>query len=321
MVYGKGEKYMINQKKLYSIALVSTAMILMLTNITGAAPFAYITGWDGNVSVIDTSTNNVTVIIPLKDYYGGVAVAPDGTNVCVANNSNKGTVAVINTATNNVTSTLNVKENPIAFEQFIAPIPINPTLTIATSASSTSYNVAGQNIIYTYTVTNSENVDISGNITVTDNRTGQIFIPNTNLAPGKSITGTATYVIKQADLDAGSVTNSAYARNNNTNSNTAILTVLALQNSALMVVKSAFPANYSTIGQTITYIYTVTNSGNVNVNGPINIVDSLITGLISIYNKDLGPGQNITGLATYTITHNLWKSIEKSSAKCDFFSA
>ena len=117
------------------------------------------------------------------------------------------------------------------------------------------------------------------------------------------------------------MTNSAYARDNNTNSNTATLTVLALQNPALMIVKSAFPANYSTIGQTITYIYTVTNSGNVNVNGPINIVDSLITGLISIYNKDLGPGQNITGLATYTITHNLWKSIEKSSAKCDFFSA
>ena len=101
------------------------------------------------------------------------------------------------------------------------------------------------------------------------------------------------------------MTNSAYARDNNTNSNTATLTVLALQNPALMIVKSAFPANYSTIGQTITYIYTVTNSGNVNVNGPINIVDSLITGLISIYNKDLGPGQNITGLATYTIIHNL----------------
>ncbi len=59
---------MINLKKLYSIALVSTAMILMLTNITGAVPFAYITGWDGNVSVIDTATNNVTAIIPVKDY-------------------------------------------------------------------------------------------------------------------------------------------------------------------------------------------------------------------------------------------------------------
>ncbi len=99
--------------------------------------------------MIDTSTNNVTAIIPLKDYSGGVAVATDGTNVCVANNSNKGTVAVINTATNNVSSTVNVKENPIAFEQFIAPIPINPTLTIAT-ASSTSYNVAGQNIFLIY---------------------------------------------------------------------------------------------------------------------------------------------------------------------------
>ena len=33
---------MINKHKLYSIALVSTAMILMLVNIVGAAPFVYI---------------------------------------------------------------------------------------------------------------------------------------------------------------------------------------------------------------------------------------------------------------------------------------
>lgn len=71
-------------------------------------------------------------------------------------------------------------------------------------------------------------MDISGNITVKDNRTGQISIPNPNLVPGKSITGTATYVIKQADLDVGSVTNSAYATNNNINSNTVILTVPAM---------------------------------------------------------------------------------------------
>ncbi len=38
-----------------------------------------------------------------------------------------------------------------------------------------------------YTVTNSENVDISGNITVTDNRTGQISISNTNLPQVKAL--------------------------------------------------------------------------------------------------------------------------------------
>jgi uncharacterized repeat protein (TIGR01451 family) len=90
--------------------------------------------------------------------------------------------------------------------------------------------------------------------------------------------------------------------NESTFSNTAALTVISGQIPALTIVKSACPTNYSTVGQTITYIYNVTNSGNVNIKGPINIIDSLINGLISIYNTDLGPGQSTFGLATYTIT-------------------
>jgi YVTN family beta-propeller protein len=62
----KGEKYMINKKEFYSIALVSTAMILVLVSIADAAPFTYITNTDSyNVSVIDTATNTVTPSVPL----------------------------------------------------------------------------------------------------------------------------------------------------------------------------------------------------------------------------------------------------------------
>jgi type IV secretory pathway component VirB8 len=51
---------MISKQKLYSIALLSTAMILMLTSIAGAVPFAYVTNQNsGTVSVINTTTNNV----------------------------------------------------------------------------------------------------------------------------------------------------------------------------------------------------------------------------------------------------------------------
>jgi YVTN family beta-propeller protein len=65
---------MLNKKKLYSIALVSIALVLMLINITDAAPFAYITNsGSNNVSVIDTATNNITAIISastLNNPYG-----------------------------------------------------------------------------------------------------------------------------------------------------------------------------------------------------------------------------------------------------------
>ena len=83
--------------------------------------------------------------------------------------------------------------------------------------------------------------------------------------------------------------------NESTSSNPATLTVTSGQSPALTIVKSASPTTYATIGQTITYIYNVTNSGNVNIKG-------LINGPISIPNTDLSPGQSITGTANYTIT-------------------
>ena len=179
----------------------------------------------------------------------------------------------------------------------------NPALTIVKSASPTNYSTVGQTITYIYTVTNSGDVNIKGPINIIDSRiNGLISIYNIDLGPRQSVIGTANYTITQSDIDGGSVTNSAYANNNNINSNTATLTVTAVQNPALTIVKSASPTNDSTIGQSIIYTYTVTNSGNVNIKGPINIIDSRINSSISIPNTDLAPGQSITGTSNYSIT-------------------
>ena len=95
---------MTNKQKLYSIALVSAAMILMLLSTAGAAPFAYITNINDNtVSVIDTATNNITATVTVGSYPFGVAAT--GSNVYVTNYYS-GTVSVINTTTNSVTATV-----------------------------------------------------------------------------------------------------------------------------------------------------------------------------------------------------------------------
>jgi hypothetical protein len=91
------------------------------------------------------------------------------------------------------------------------------------------------------------------------------------------------------------VTNSAYATNNNADSNKVTLTVTAVQIPVLTIVKSVSPTNDS-------YIYTVTNSGNVNIKGPIKITDSFINRSILIQNTDLGPGQSIAGTSNYSIS-------------------
>jgi len=181
----------------------------------------------------------------------------------------------------------------------------SPALITVKVAAPTTYSTVGQNITYTYNVTNSGNVGIAGPINVTDNTTGTKVVTSGNLNPGQSVIGTANYIITQADLNNGSVTNAAFAtgtfNGTQVTSNTASTTVTAAQGPALTILKSASPTTYSAVGQNITYNYNVTNSGNVVILGPINVTDNR-TGTIHISNNSLAPGQSIIGTTNYTIT-------------------
>ncbi len=54
----------------------------------------------------------------------------------------------------------------------------------------------------------------------------------------------------------------------------------------------ASKGSYYTNGeQPITYFYTVTNSGNVIIKGPINVTDDHLSSSFTISNSDLAPGQ------------------------------
>lgn len=72
---------------------------------------------DDNISVIDTTSNNVTAMVNVNVGLGplGIVVTPDGTKVYVANywaGMGNGTVSVIDTATNTVIATVNVGSYP-----------------------------------------------------------------------------------------------------------------------------------------------------------------------------------------------------------------
>ena len=85
-------------------------------------------------------------------------------------------------------------------------------LTLTVTASPQTFGQVGQTITYTYTITNSGSVPIGPDqFIVTDTGLGIINCgdANTTLAPGQSLTCTATHVVTQADLDAGSLITSA----------------------------------------------------------------------------------------------------------------
>jgi len=88
--------------------------LLMLVNIVGATPYAYIPTYsidESNVVVIDTAINDVVGLISLDNGGDGVSVSPDGAKVYVTNSA-RNSMAVIDTATNTITSTVSTEGTP-----------------------------------------------------------------------------------------------------------------------------------------------------------------------------------------------------------------
>ena len=89
----------------------------------------------------------------------------------------------------------------------------SPQISLTKSANPTSYSGPGTPITYSYAVENAGNVTLSS-ATVTDPMSGLSAIDCGNssnviasLAPGATVTCTATYTTTQADVDAGSISN------------------------------------------------------------------------------------------------------------------
>src|SRR5262249_6505362 len=107
------------------------------------------------------------------------------------------------------------------------PLPPAPHLTLEKKAEESSFDAPGQVLHYTYTVRNTGNVSVAGPVEVADDKAGEASCPalttvgneDDKLDPGEEIPCTATYQVTQADLDAGSVTNTATASAGGTESN------------------------------------------------------------------------------------------------------
>ena len=88
----------------------------------------------------------------------------------------------------------------------------NPHLTIVKDATEESFSAVGDVIHYTITATNDGNTTLT-NVTVTDPNAGALNCtpqtPVSSLAPGGTITCTASHTITQADIDAGHYLNTA----------------------------------------------------------------------------------------------------------------
>jgi len=86
------------------------------------------------------------------------------------------------------------------------------SLDLEKSANTSTYDHVGQVIEYTYTVKNTGDNEIKGTIYITDDKIPDLIIRiDDNLAKGAKVKKTASYVIKNTDLNNYKVTNTATA--------------------------------------------------------------------------------------------------------------
>ncbi|WP_295810032.1 hypothetical protein [uncultured Nitratireductor sp.] len=143
---------------------------------------------------------------------------------------------------------------------------------------------AGERLNYVFTVENTGNVTLS-DVTVSDDRATVVGGPIASLAPGESDATTITgyYDVTQADIDSGSVDNVATATGKDPGGNDVTqvsrppdgnpgdTTDLPIEADGTMsTVKESFlnDANGNgrpDAGETIDYVFTVTNTGNVTL--------------------------------------------------------
>ncbi|MGW2872854.1 DUF7507 domain-containing protein [Kitasatospora sp. NPDC001225] len=178
-------------------------------------------------------------------------------------------------------------------------------LTIAKQADSAGPFQVGDTVHYTYTVTNS-GMTVINSITVSDDHVSSVTCDQTTLTSGQNTTCHGTYTVTAADTQAGHVTNTAHADGTDPQGRPvqsapvqATVTV-GTATSSLAVTKRSDAAGTVYPGDTVTYTYTVTNTGSTTLTG-LTVGDDRVR-QVTCEQTTLDPGQSTTCHGTYTVT-------------------
>jgi uncharacterized repeat protein (TIGR01451 family) len=164
------------------------------------------------------------------------------------------------------------------------------SLGISKSANVASVDQAGDNIVYTVTVQNNGNVTLT-NLVVNDPMTG-LSETIVSLAPGASSSFDTTYQATQADFDTngggdGDIDNTATADSDQTGAVQASAEVDVLYDPDLSIEKMADVQSVDEVGDLINYTITVSNTGNITLDG-VMLSDDLIAASLDNDSDDNG---------------------------------
>lgn len=244
--------------------------------------FDFVVTNTGNV----TLTTPITVNDPMLDAAATCPALPSGGLGPNASITCTGQRSIdqndINTGSVDNTATASSGGTTSASDTVSTPADQQPEISMVKTGVEPASFAPGQTISYTYTITNDGNTTIpsSATMNVTDNRNGVSCpaIPAAGIAPGGTLVCTGSYVIQSADINLGTVTNTATATDGTSTSPPSSATIPADVAPALTLTKTAdpLPAGFAEAGDQITYSFTVQNTGGASFDQPITITDDKI---------------------------------------------
>ena len=227
------------------------------------------------------------------------------------------------TETDTVTASASDDEGNSATADAEATIEIaDPVLTLVKSSTTTEVTTPGQVVPYSYLVTNTGNVTISDLTVSDDNVDADPVCLATTLAPGGSTTCSASHTVTQAELDSNGSPDAASGLLTNEASATGTpdlgelvpptddLDIPIVQDPELTLVKTGTFNDGNTNGEadpgeTISYAFSITNSGNVTLTD-VSLADTVggvtLSGGPTIATLAVGATDTTTFTGSYTIT-------------------
>lgn len=262
----------INDVQNAAIAVVKSAEPPMVTTIGQEIVYTFEVTNSGNAALTDMFIGDDLDGLSAIDC-AATTLDPTDTTSCTATYQATGADfsvgEIVNTATATGTPPIG---DPVTSATSTATVaaPQVPGLSLVKSATEGSFDAANQTLNFNFAVTNTGNVGI-GDIIVSDQLAGTspVDCVATTLAPAETTTCTATYTTTPADLDVGSVTNTATATGQApggpVTSDPSTVQVPADVNAAITLTKTAAETSFAAPGTTLHYSLEVTNTGNVTL--------------------------------------------------------
>jgi uncharacterized repeat protein (TIGR01451 family) len=169
----------------------------------------------------------------------------------------------------------------------------NPALTLTKSATPAVIAAVGETVTFRLTITNSGNQTLR-TIEAADPMLPGLTCRSATLAPAENLVCEAPYTVTQADIDRGSLTNTATVAGVTPTGAPVTATGrtnvgIPPANPAMTLEKTATPSPFGTVGSTVTYRLFITNTGTVTLTD-LSVTDPMAPALACSVAR-LAPGE------------------------------